>query len=253
MTDLPSSFWHSRFIQQAQWTRSLRLHLYNRTKFSQTARVLEVGCGTGAILTELLMQTHGNIFGLDLSSGHLAIAAKELPGIPLTQGDALALPYPPAAFDITLCHFLLLWVADPHHVIKEMARVTKPGGYVIALAEPDYGGRIDYPADLSILGDWQQASLRRQGANPHLGREMRAAFQQTGLSDVETGVLGGQWSGVPSLDEIGLEWRVLENDLQDQNIDPEVISHLHELDRSAWESSERVLFVPTFYAWGIRQ
>jgi ubiquinone/menaquinone biosynthesis C-methylase UbiE len=252
MTTSPSSFWHTRFVQQAQWTQNLRHHLYERANFARARRVLEVGCGTGAVLTELLMQSHGDIIGLDISSDHLDFAAHNLPGIPLTRGDAHDLPYQSTIFDVTLCHFLLLWVIDPVAVVSEMARVTQPGGVVLALAEPDYGGRIDYPVELGVLGDWQQTSLGQQGANPLIGRKLRALFHQAGLSDVEAGLLGGQWSGMPSSEEREIEWRVLEEDIKKiQNLTgtSEVI-RLQKLDELAWERGERILFVPTFYAWG---
>jgi len=197
------------------------------------------------------MQSHGNILGLDISTEHLSIAASNLPGIPLIQGDAHALPYSSALFDISICHFLLLWVTDPILVVSEMARVTKPGGSVLALAEPDYGGRIDYPVELGVLGDWQQVALRKQGADPLFGRRLRAVFQQAGLTFVEAGVLGGQWSGIPNPDDVEIEWKVMEDDiLNAQKADHSEVARLKRLDHTAWELGERVLFVPTFYAWG---
>ena len=137
MASLSPSFWHTRFVQQAQWTQSLRRYIYERVRLASARRILEVGCGTGAILMELTMQSHGDIFGLDISRDHLALAASNLPGIPLIYGDAHHLPFSKREFDIALCHFLLLWTSDPVRVISEMSRVTQLGGAVIALAEPD--------------------------------------------------------------------------------------------------------------------
>jgi SAM-dependent methyltransferase len=229
----------------------LRHHLYSRANLASARRVLEVGCGTGAVLTELLMQSHGDIYGLDISAEHLNLAAYNLPGIPLTLGDAHVLPYHAAVFDITLCHFLILWVTDPVLVLSEMARVTQPGGFVLALAEPDYGGRIDFPEELGVLGDWQQTALRQQGADPLLGRRLRAVFQQAGLTNVEAGVLGGQWSGMPSQEDWEMEWKVLEEDHNiSESYKTSEFTKLQKLDKLAWERGERVLFVPTFFAWG---
>ena len=148
--------WHQRFTQQAQWTRDLRAYLYQRVEIAQAQRVLEVGCGTGAILADLPAQIPLQV-GLDVDRQNLHLAMRSTPGTGFTQGDGHALPYPDGCFDVTYCHFLLLWVADPAQVLREMVRVTRPGGAVLALAEPDYGGRVDYPEELAILGKWLSA------------------------------------------------------------------------------------------------
>lgn len=244
--------WHSRYIQQAQWTQNLRRYIYGRTNLASARRILEVGCGTGVVLSELTMQSHGEVYGLDISDQNLELAARSLPGIPLVQGNAQSLPFPAGIYDVTLCHFLLLWVHDPIQVVREMARVTLPGGVIMALAEPDYGGRIDYPAELSALSERQQAALRQQGADPSLGRKLRAIFNQAGITEIETGVLGGQWSGQPAAEDWEMEWNVLEDDLSriEQSTTIPDILRLKNIDKYAWEHGERVLFVPTFYAWG---
>jgi len=69
---------------------------------------------------------------------------------------------------------------------------------------------------------------------------------------VEAGVLGGQWSGIPTPEDWEMEWNVLEDDLIGASnvlVTPE-LTRLQQLYKSSWEQGERVLFVPTFYAWG---
>jgi ubiquinone/menaquinone biosynthesis C-methylase UbiE len=239
--------WHARFVQQANWTHDLRRHLYPRVRLEQAQRILEVGCGTGAILAELITETRGNVFGLDIDPGYLNLSITNAPLILPTCGDAHLLPYAPGAFDMTLCHFLLLWVDHPSQVLLEMARVTRPGGAVLALAEPDYGGRIDYPPTLEELGEWQTEGLRRQGADPLMGRQLAGLFTQVGFDEVETGVLGGQWQRPPTKEAWESEWAMLETDLQES---PEMIKKYRDIDAEAWARGERVLFVPTFYAVG---
>lgn len=253
---LPGVDWHTRYTQQARWTHDLRQYLYQRVGLNNARRVLDLGCGTGVLLEELYSQTMPSacapfVAGLDLARTSLLMAIRNAPGAFLTQGDAHTLPYSAYTFDITLCHFLLLWVEKPLWVVQEMKRVTRPGGFVLALAEPDYGGRIDYPEALHILGEWQSESLRQQGADPTIGRKLAGIFHQAGLQDVETGVLGGQWSGLPSDEDWEQEWDVLESDLKtSEACDAREIADLRALDRAAWQRGERVLFVPTFYARG---
>ena len=273
--------WHTRFVQQARWTRDLRQYLYARAGISQTRRgalkamrILEVGCGTGAVLRdwtqaddptqaalpEALAHLPRQIFGLDIDAAHLHLAAQAAAAAHLVQGDAFRLPYADHSFDLVYCHFLLLWLGDPLPALQEMKRLTRPGGAVLALAEPDYGGRIDYPEALACLGEWQQTALRRQGAEPRTGRRLAALFQSAQFADVESGVMGGQWqaltpapspdSGRGEVDEDWeSEWAVLAADLQSSQ-SPQTLAQLRALDADARRRGERILFVPTFYAWG---
>jgi SAM-dependent methyltransferase len=241
--------WHTRYTQQARWTARVRQYLFDRAGLVAAQRVLEVGCGTGALLSELPVFTSARIFGLDLD----LVATKQVrlhaQTACITCGDGHCLPFPDGMFDAVLCHFLLLWVRSPLDVLKEMKRVTRPGGAVLALAEPDYAGRIDYPPELEPLGRWQAESLRKQGADPDAGRQLRGWFVSAGIAPIESGIMAGGWSDAPSPEERALEWAVIESDLAD-HIPGQDIQKIKKLDEAAWEGGERVLFVPTFYAWG---
>ena len=213
--------WHNRFVLQARWTREIRTYLFKRAKAIPINRFLEIGCGTGAIIKETIpifsgygkkstrKDGYAHIYGLDLNHNYLLLASNFVPAAELTQGDAHTLPYPSDCFDLTICHFLLLWVTRPEVVVTEMARVTAPGSAVFVLAEPDYGGRIDYPGELEQLGNWQHEALKSQGAEPNLGRQLASILNNAGLQNIEVGILGGQWKGKPDKDEWESEWMVL--------------------------------------------
>jgi len=238
--------WHKRYTQQAGWTRELREYLFRNAGLESANLVLEVGCGTGAILSEV--QTKA-LHGLDLQLASLVEARIHAPSAILTCADALSLPYPQHLFDITFCHYLLLWVADPHRALLEMKRVTRPGGYVLALAEPDYGARVDEPAELNLLGQWQTKSLEQQGADPLVGGKLAEHFYRAGIELVETGAIQGRGDEALSPVEWEMEWAVLENDLA--GIVPvEEIQRLKTLDAQALAYGNRVLHVPTYFAWG---
>jgi ubiquinone/menaquinone biosynthesis C-methylase UbiE len=249
--------WHSRFLQQAAWTRELRTYLFERAGLIRARRILEVGCGTGAVLSSLV--TPAVVHGLDLDCLRLVEARQYAANSVLACGNALALPYQPGVFDITFCHYLLLWVKQPSHVLSEMKRVTRPGGVVLALAEPDYSARVDKPDELIPLGRWQAESLKRQGADPVLGKQLADLFREAGIVPIETGPIRG--SPGKSLNgqskevlltpaERTLEWEVLEADLAD-SVPAEDIHRMKILDEHAWERGERVLQVPTYFAWGV--
>jgi len=240
--------WHARYLQQARWTAQLRSYLFNKAGLQPGQRLLELGCGTGAVLADFPQQA--GLCGLDLDFQALTLAAQNSPGARLTCGDGASLPFANAAFEHVFCHFVLLWVRDPERVVSELRRVTRPGGAVLALAEPDYGGRVDYPPELAELGVWQAAALRRQGADVNMGRKLAAAFSRAGLQRVQTGVMGGQWQGAPSAQELELEWQTLSADLG--GLAPAgKLDELRALNERAWALGERVLYVPTFYAWGV--
>ncbi len=242
--------WHDRYTQQAKWTYDLRRFLYSRIDLGDKNQVLEVGCGTGVISKELNSLINANVFGLDIQPANLHLARTFDPKSYFTLGDAHSLPFASNMFDLTLCHFLLLWVMNPIGVVREMTRVTRTNGYIIALAEPDYGGRIDYPDELSELGKWQQMSLYEQGADAQLGRRLAEIFHQARLIDIEIGVLGGQWSGDNLMEDLSDEWLILENDRSLIAEEVHNWEYYKSLDRFHRQQGDRILFVPTFYAYG---
>jgi len=246
---LSAEEWHARYSLQARWTRPLRTYLFPQAGLQHARRVLDVGCGTGALQAELVESGAGQVHGLDIDSRLLAESARQNLGAILTQADALSLPYAAGSFDLCLCHFLLLWVADSLQMLKEMRRVTCPGGALLVLAEPDYGGRIDYPEELAELGRLQAESLRQQGAEPQMGRRLMGLMAGLGLESLEVGVLGAQWRNLPASELVTSEWDMLHHDLAGQLSEAQ-LAHLHQVDEEAWSRGSRVLYVPTFYAWG---
>jgi SAM-dependent methyltransferase len=241
--------WHLRYQQQAGWTRQARQFLANQVNLAGANRILDVGCGTGALFPDLVSASPARIHGLDINLESLRFAQAQDSSLALTGGDAGRLPYAAGSFDITLCHFLLLWLPDPSAGLSEMARVTRPGGYVCALAEPDYGGRIDYPPVFEQPGRLQTQSLQDQGADPFIGRKLPALLSHAGLREIQTALIGGHWSASPDPDEQSAEWDVIEEDLRGR-LAPSELEALRQQDASAWERGERLLFVPTFFAWG---
>jgi SAM-dependent methyltransferase len=217
--------------------------------------VLEVGCGTGVIAAELARLGEARVVGLDVAGGMLAFARRQEGGVTYVQGDAHALPFTAGSFDAVVCHYLLLWLADPAQAVREMARVVRPGGDVLACAEPDYGGRVDHPPELAPLGRLQAEALRQQGADPEIGRQLGELFVAAGLQ-ATVGVMAGRWNlpaspggGFAPGDGFEAEWAMRERDLAGL-LPPEELRRLRSVDRQALATGQRVLFVPTFYALG---
>jgi SAM-dependent methyltransferase len=242
--------WHAWFTHQAGWTQPTRRWLYREARLGQAEDILEVGCGTGVIAEELARSAPARVTGLDIDPAMLTLTKRQS-RVTYVQGDAHALPFPDASFDAIVCHYLLLWLADPAHGVREMARVVRPGGRVLACAEPDYGERIDHPPELVDLGRRQTEALRGQGADPEIGRELGEIFTAAGLRAV-VGTMAGQWRApARSGSDFEAEWAMREHDLVGI-LSPEEMHRLKAIDQQALAEGRRVLFVPTFYALGHR-
>lgn len=242
--------WDSRFNQQAQWTAPLRKHLLNQLNTPMN-KVLEVGSGTSSILRHLLTYKKENpkqLFGVDINFPFLAFSKNN--HFPLSHICAKGefLPFASNVFNLSYCHYLLLWLDNPLVVLAEMKRVTKPGGYIIAFAEPDYGGRIDFPDELTAIGKWQLLSLEQQGADPLIGRKLKSLFHKTKLTEIKTGILGAEWqSPEPEMDE--LEWELVFHDIENF-VEIGQLTRYKEIDKASRSKGQRILYVPTFYAVG---
>ena len=197
---------HSRYLVQATWTASIREQLFDPLQIQGKHKVLEVGSGTGVISAEISQRFSLASVGVDIDRSAVTFAQNNDPTSLYLAGDGSNLPFQTAAFDAVFCHFLLLWVENPKKILDDMVRVTKPGGWILALAEPDYGGRIDFPRELETIGQRQIQALLDQGANPYLGRTLRALFHSAQLTEIRTGLLGGEWQENIDEDQLDSDW-----------------------------------------------
>lgn len=141
------------------------------------ARILDIGCGTG-YFTRLLQARfpRGKVHALDLAQAMLtatrASRRRRLPWqgrLCLTQGDAAALPYQDASFDLVCSNLTMQWVADAPRMMAEMRRVLAPSGLMLfstfgrrtlielrqslAVISRDYAGLVLPFPDVTSLGD----------------------------------------------------------------------------------------------------
>jgi len=239
--------WNRRYFQQGRWTKPLRDYLITGVGLQPTSRTIEVGCGTGAICSDLQLSSPGFHHGLDVNFPGLLIATRNNLKIGFSCGNALELPFPEATFDLVYCHYFLLWVSKPLQALLEMNRILKPGGTLLVFAEPDHKSRIDFPSDLEFLGKLQSESLKKQGADVSIGRKLSFLLTESGFMNIEYGVSGFQ-SPIKSIPEWWeSEWEIIFDDLR-EIMDKNELVKLREMDKSYWESGARVLWVPTFYA-----
>jgi SAM-dependent methyltransferase len=105
-------------------------------------RVLDVGCGPGALTAELVRRASPDaVHAVEPSASFAAAAQERLPGVNVQQATAEQLPFPDHAFDAALAQLVVHFMADPVRGLREMGRVTRPGGVVGACVWDHAGGR----------------------------------------------------------------------------------------------------------------
>jgi ubiquinone/menaquinone biosynthesis C-methylase UbiE len=153
-------------------------------------RVLDVGCGTGVLAREALRRVgrEGEVVGLDLNEGMLAVAARTEPRIDWRVGDAAALPLGSASFDVAVSQFALMYFPDRVASLREMWRTLAPGGRLAIAA----WARIDRARGYQILVDIAARQCGREAADvlaaPFvLGdqSELTELFHSSGISGAE--------------------------------------------------------------------
>ncbi|MCC6216894.1 MAG: class I SAM-dependent methyltransferase [Polyangiaceae bacterium] len=98
-------------------------------RYGAGREVLEVGCGTGLVLTRIARVAR-RATGVDLSPGMLEKARAR--GLDVQLASATTLPFPDATFDVACSFKVLAHVPDIDRALSEMARVVRPGGHVLA-------------------------------------------------------------------------------------------------------------------------
>src|SRR4051812_7694122 len=96
-------------------------------------RVLDVGCGPGALTAELVKRVGPDaVAAVDPSPPFVAANRERHPGVAVAQATAEDLPFDDDGFDAALAQLVVHFMADPVAGLREMARVTRPGGAVVA-------------------------------------------------------------------------------------------------------------------------
>jgi SAM-dependent methyltransferase len=170
--------------------------LFDRYGLSGPIRILDLGCGTGEITRRLAARfPQARLTGIDILEGNLALARRDSATfgdrIGYEQGDAFALHYEDASFDLVVCRHMSQAVPDFPLVLAEITRVLKPGGWLHLLSE-DYG-MLHMPVierdGVSFDPDrfWNEnavAYLHGIGCDGRVGRHSPALLAQAGYQRI---------------------------------------------------------------------
>jgi ubiquinone/menaquinone biosynthesis C-methylase UbiE len=155
--------------------------------------VLDVACGTGVLAIEAARRVapSGAVTGLDRNDGMLAVARRKAPGVDWRTGRAEALPFAGGAFDAVVSQFGLMFFEDRVAALREMARVTQPGGRIAVAVWNGLDAAPGYAAMTALLVRLFGNRIADQLRAPYaLGdkAQLRALFADAGLrkADIAT-------------------------------------------------------------------
>jgi SAM-dependent methyltransferase len=153
-------------------------------------RSLDVGCGPGILTEELVARLGAEaVAAVDPSSSFVEAARVQLPGVTVAEASAEALPFPDGAFDATLAQLVVHFMPDPVAGLREMGRVTRPGGVVAASVWDHAGGKgplgVFWRAANEVGGDVVDESGMPGTREGHLAE----LFEGAGMGNIATTVL----------------------------------------------------------------
>ncbi len=106
----------------------------NAFSFQDGKKILEIGCGPGALAQSLLRwYPHSQIYGIDRDSSFIAFARQNTSGVEFLEGDATNLPFVADSFDVTISNTVAEHI-KPSKFYGEQYRVLKPGGVCLVLS-----------------------------------------------------------------------------------------------------------------------
>ena len=182
---------HESVLRSHTWRTAANSAAYLLGSLKPHMRILDIGCGPGTITADLAaLVPDGHVTGVDRAPGILdqaraTAAERGLDNVEFAQADIHALDFPDDMFSVVHAHQVLQHVGDPVRALREMHRVTKPGGYV-AVRDSDYLAMAWYPASEG-MDDWldlYRRVARANGGEPDAGRRLKSWALRAGLTDI---------------------------------------------------------------------
>ncbi|WP_437095833.1 methyltransferase domain-containing protein [Streptomyces sp. enrichment culture] len=182
---------HESVLRSHTWRTAANSAAYLLGALKPHMRILDIGCGPGTITADLAgLVPDGHVTGLDREPGVLeqarAVAGERgLANVGFAVGDVHALDFPDDTFCVVHAHQVLQHVGDPVRALREMRRVTRPGGFV-AVRDSDYAAMTWYPLSPGLDGwlELYRRVARANGGEPDAGRRLKSWALAAGLTDV---------------------------------------------------------------------
>lgn len=182
---------HESVLRSHTWRTAANSAAYLLASLEPDMNVLDIGCGPGTITADLAsLVPEGHVTGVDHAPGILeqaraTAAERGLDNVDFAVADVHALDYPDDTFHVVHAHQVLQHVGDPVPALREMYRVTRPGG-LVAARDSDYPAMAWYPRTPG-MDKWLDLYLRvarAGGGSPDAGRRLKSWASQAGCADI---------------------------------------------------------------------
>jgi len=191
MADAYTHGHHASVLKSHTWRTVENSAAYLLPSLTSGSRVLDVGAGPGTITADFArLVAPGEVIGLDAAPDVVRKASDDaseygLSNLTFEVGDAYSLRFEDDSFDVVHAHQVLQHVGDPVAMLREMRRVTAPGG-VVAARDVDYRGVILSPT-MPELDDWLELYLQVHAGvsgEPAAGRYLKKWAREAGFEDI---------------------------------------------------------------------
>ncbi|MEU5432834.1 methyltransferase domain-containing protein [Streptomyces sp. NPDC020719] len=184
---------HESVLRSHRWRTAANSAAYLTGELKPHMLVLDIGCGPGTISADLAgLVPDGHVTAVDAAPdiveqarAHAAEAGRA--NMSFGVADVHALDYPDDTFCVVHAHQVLQHVGDPVQALREMRRVTKPGG-IVAARDADYAAFTWFP-EAPALDEWldlYHRVARASGGEPDAGRRLRSWARQAGFTDIDS-------------------------------------------------------------------
>jgi SAM-dependent methyltransferase len=182
---------HESVLRAHRWRTAENSAAYLLPHLKSGVTLLDIGCGPGTITADLARTVApGRVTALEVTDAALDLARAEIESrglatVGFAVGDVHALDFADDTFDVVHAHQVLQHVGDPVTALREMRRVTKPGG-IVAVRDGDYAAFTWFP-ELPELHEWldlYERVARGNGGEPDAGRRLLSWANQAGFAEV---------------------------------------------------------------------
>ncbi len=191
---------HDSVLRSHRWRTAENSAAYLLPTLQPGQTLLDVGCGPGTLTADLARRVApGRVVGVDRSERVLEMAREEaatggVDNVSFEEGDVMSLPFEDGSFDVVHAHQLLQHLQDPVAALREMRRVTRPGG-TVAVRDADYTGMTWFPAS-DGLDEWSalyHEVTQANGAEADAGRRLRSWVLDAGFAPEAVVATAGVW------------------------------------------------------------